>query len=104
MANITEKVQTQEINFTKKVELGDILNRLMNMRNITNADLAKKAGVSRNTIGMLRRNKTDYSYGIRLSTLRAIAEALDVPQRLLFNAPYVVTIKRKIKIKNGGEQ
>lgn len=94
MDNITKKNQ-----YTRTITIGDIIDRIMSMREISNADLAKKAGVSKNTIGVLRRDKASYSYGIRLSTIRAIAEALDVPPRLLYKAPYIVEVKKGIELR-----
>ena len=81
------------IKITKKVELGEIIKRLMEVHELSNAELSKRSGVSRNQIIKLKKNQVTYINGMRLSTMHALAEALEVPPRLFYKAPYTIEME-----------
>ena len=61
------------------VRIGQVLKQVRTARGLTQAELAKRAKVTRNYITMLERDKGNPS----LSVLRRLAKALDVPTALL---------------------
>ncbi len=63
-----------------RFELPQRITYLRERRNLTQADLAKAAGVSQSTIAHIENGKKDPS----LSTLKKIAEALGVHMAVLF--------------------
>lgn len=79
MGNVTNKVP---------ITLGQILHRLMEVKKITNAELSRKSGLSKNHICALRNDKINFVRGMRPQTFNALADNLDVPSALLYNAPY----------------
>ena len=83
MINITEKVESK--NYIEKVSVGQIVDRLMDLKNISTEDLMAKTGLSYQYIEQLRQKKTDSIYGLRLSTIRMLSEALDVPPSLFMS-------------------
>lgn len=81
MSNITQKVQ---------IEASDIFNRLLEVKGITSAELIKRSGLSRNFINDFKKGKTKPIVGMRLSTIRTLANAFDVPPQLFLKAPYII--------------
>lgn len=59
------------------------LRSLRKERNLTQAALAKKSGVSRGIIGRI---ESDRDYVTTTATLRKLAVALDIPVSALFSA------------------
>ena len=95
MGNITQK---------KSITIADILCRLMEVKHMTNSQLAKNSGLSKNYICLLRNNNYNHVNGLRLSTINALAIALDVPHALFFNAPYFINENGEIKHEKKDEK
>ena len=92
MVYVTRKVKI-------KIELGDIVKRIMVVRGITTRELSRKSGLSRNFISTLLRNQIN-GFNLRLSTTRNLSTALDVPPGLLYKAPYVIEEERRYERPN----
>jgi transcriptional regulator with XRE-family HTH domain len=68
-----------------RFELPERITYLRERRNLTQGELAKNAGVSQSTIAHIENGNKDPS----LSTLKKIAEALDVHMAVLFSSDQV---------------
>lgn len=84
---------TQKLTIGKK-DIGDIIDALMLVKNINTSELIKRSGMSASRINSMLNKDTEYyergnSENIRISTIRNLAKALDVPPKLLADAPYI---------------